>query len=209
MLKKALGVAILAVSCAASAQAADLSYRRQAQPYTVNQPLNGYSWAGPYLGVNLGYNFGDVSNSGTSPSGISGGIQGGYNWQFGTPWVFGLEADLQATGADDTFAAWKFSNPWYGTIRGRVGYALNPNLMVYGTGGLAFGQLKGTRPGQSESHTNAGWTVGAGAEFALTNNWSLKAEYMYVDLDSSNFLVTGLPNGYQFSTVRVGVNYHF
>ena len=121
MLKKALGVAILALSSAASAQAADLSYRRQAQPYTVNQPLNGYSWAGPYLGANLGYNFGDVSNSGTSPSGFSGGIQGGYNWQFGTPWVLGLEADLQATGADDTFAPWKFSNPWFGTLRGRVG----------------------------------------------------------------------------------------
>ena len=71
MLKKALGVAILALSSAASAQAADLSYRRQVQPYTVNQPLNGYSWAGPYLGANLGYNFGDVSNSGTSPSGVS------------------------------------------------------------------------------------------------------------------------------------------
>jgi outer membrane immunogenic protein len=209
MLKKALGIAILAVSSAASAQAADLSYRSQAQPYTVNQPLNGYSWAGPYLGANLGYNFGDVSNSGTSPSGVSGGIQGGYNWQFGTPWVLGIEADLQATGADDTFAAWKFSNPWYGTLRGRVGYAINPNFLVYGTGGLAFGQLKGSAPGLSESHTTAGWTAGVGAEFALNNNWSLKAEYMYVNLDSSNFLVTGLPNGYQFSTVRVGVNYHF
>jgi len=209
MLKKALGVAVLAVSSAASAQAADLSYRSQAQPYTVNQPPNGYSWAGPYLGANLGYNWGTVSNSGTSPSGISGGIQGGYNWQFGSPWVLGIEADLQATGADDTFASWKFSNPWYGTIRGRVGYAINPNFLVYGTGGFAFGELKGSAPGFTESRTTGGWTLGAGAEFALNNSWSLKAEYMYVDLSSSNFLVTNLPNGYHFSTVRVGVNYHF
>ena len=208
MLKKALGVAILAASCAASAQAADFSYRRQAaQPYTVNQPLNGFSWAGPYLGANLGYNWGSVSNSGTNPTGFAGGVQGGYNWQFGSPWVFGLEADIQATGADDTFAAWKFSNPWYGTVRGRVGYALNPNFMLYGTGGLAFGELKGSTPFYSASHVSAGWTVGAGAEFALNNAWSLKAEYLYVDLDSSR--INGLPNGYSFSTVRVGVNYHF
>ena len=56
--------------------------------------------------------------------------------------VFGLEGDIQITGADDTFAPYKFSNPWFGTVRGRVGYAFN-NVLFYGTGGLAFGELKG------------------------------------------------------------------
>ena len=74
-----------------------------------------------------------------SPSGFAGGVQAGYNWQSG-PWVFGIEGDLQASGADDTFAPWKFSNPWFGTVRGRVGYAFN-NVLFYGTGGLAFGEL--------------------------------------------------------------------
>ncbi len=46
------------------------------------------------------------------------------------PWVFGVEGDIQATGANDTFAPWKFSNPWFGTVRGRVGYAFN-NIMFY------------------------------------------------------------------------------
>lgn len=205
MLKKALGFAVL-LGSAVSAQAADMGYR---QPYTVNQPLDIYSWAGPYLGVNVGYGWGSVSNSGANPSGFSGGIQGGYNWQFGTPWVIGIEADLQASGADDRFASWKFSNPWYGTVRGRVGYAFTPNLLVYGTGGLAFGELKTEIPGFSESNTSAGWTAGIGAEFMLTKNLSAKAEYLYVDLNSNNFVLTNASNGLSFSTVRVGVNYHF
>src|SRR4029077_6438695 len=106
----------------AAAEAADLYAPRA--PYTVNQPLNAYSWAGPYLGGNLGYQWGSVSNNPTKPSGFAGGVQAGYNWQ-NRPRVVGVEGDLQATGADDTFAPWKFSNPWFGTVRGRAGYALN------------------------------------------------------------------------------------
>jgi outer membrane immunogenic protein len=187
-----------------SAQAADLPYRA---PYTVNQPLNAYSWAGPYLGGNLGYSWGSVDNNPTKPSGFEGGLQAGYNWQTG-PWVFGVEGDIQATGADDTFAPWKFSNPWFGTVRGRGGYAFN-NIFFYGTTGLAFGELRGQTFGMTESHTDVGWTAGVGAEFGLTQNWSAKIEYLYVDLANSNFVVTGASNGYRFGTLRAGVNYHF
>jgi outer membrane immunogenic protein len=191
-----------------SAQAADLPYYGGSRaPYTVNQPLNAYSWAGPYLGGNLGYGWGDVHNNGAKPSGLTGGIQGGYNWQSG-PVVYGVEGDLQLSGADDTFAQYKFSNPWFGTVRGRIGYSFS-NVMFYGTGGLAFGELKGQRTGWTESHTNAGWTVGVGAEFGLTPNWSAKVEYLYVDLNNSNFSISGASNGYQFGVVRFGVNYHF
>jgi outer membrane immunogenic protein len=199
-------VAVIATGWTASARAADLPYGSRA-PYTVNQPLNGYSWAGPYLGGNLGYAWGKVQNSLTKPSGFVGGAQAGYNWQMGS-WVLGLEADIQATGADDTFAPWKFSNPWFGTLRGRVGYAFS-NIMFYGTGGLAFGELRGETFGLSESHTTAGWTAGAGAEFGFAPNWSAKVEYLYVDLSKSQFTITGAPNGYRFGVVRAGVNYHF
>ena len=132
--------ALIAAGWTVSAQAADLPYGSRA-PYTVNQPLNAYSWAGPYLGGNLGYDWGSVDNNPTKPSGFEGGVQAGYNWQTG-PWVFGVEGDIEATGADDTFAPWKFSNPWFGTLRGRAGYAFN-NILFYGTGGLAFGELRG------------------------------------------------------------------
>ena len=198
--------ALIAAGSAVSAQAADLPYGSRA-PYTVNQPLNAYSWAGPYLGGNLGYAWGSVDNNPTKPSGFVGGAQAGYNWQTG-PWVFGVEGDIEATGAEDTFAPWKFSNPWFGTVRGRAGYAFS-NILFYGTGGLAFGELRGETFGLAESHTNLGWTAGVGAEVGFAPNWSAKIEYLYVDLANSNFVVTGASNGYRFGLVRAGVNYHF
>lgn len=209
MSKGALAAAVagaVGAVAAATAQAADLPYQSRS-PYTVNQPLNAYSWAGPYLGGNIGYEWGSVANSPTKPSGVAGGVQGGYNWQSG-PLVFGLEGDLQATGADDTFAPYKFSNPWFGTVRGRVGYAFN-NILIYGTGGLAFGALRAETFGLSESHTSAGWTAGVGAEFGIYQNWTAKVEYLYVDLSNNGYSITGNSNGYDFGLVRVGVNYHF
>jgi outer membrane immunogenic protein len=206
MSKTIFGAAVVAaLGWASAAGAADLSYRQQ--PYTVNQPLNGYSWIGPYIGGNLGYGWGGVSNNPTEPSGVFGGLQAGYNWQSGQ-WVFGVEGDIQANSASDRFATWKFSNPWFSTVRGRVGFAMN-NLFVYGTGGLAIGELTGDLLGRVESHTTAGWTLGAGAEIGLTQNWSAKIEYLYVDLSTHNFTITNANNGYHFGALRLGVNYRF
>jgi len=202
-----VGAAVLAaVGWTASVEAADLNYGQRA-PYTVNQPLNAYSWAGPYLGANLGYEWGSVNNNPAKPSGFVGGVQAGYNFQTG-PWVFGVEGDIQAAGADDTFAPWKFSNPWFGTLRGRAGYAFS-NVLFYGTAGLAFGELRAQTFGWTESHTSAGWTIGAGAEVGFAPNWSAKLEYLYIDLSTSQFAITGVSNGYSASVVRAGVNYHF
>lgn len=205
-----IGLAVAACCTAAAlttpASAGDLAYPSRA-PYTVQQPLNAFSWAGPYLGANLGYGWGSTTNNPTRPSGFSGGVTAGYNWQSG-PVVFGLEGDLQASGADDTFAPWKFSNPWFGTLRGRIGYSFS-NVMFYGTGGLAFGGLRGETFGLSESRTTAGWTVGGGVEFAFAPNWSAKIEYLYVDLSDTRFSVTGVSNGYEFGLARIGVNYRF
>jgi outer membrane immunogenic protein len=201
-----VATAFIAAGWTASVQAADLPYGSRG-PYTVNQPLNMYSWAGPYLGGNVGWAWGTVDNNPTRPSGFVGGVQAGYNWQTG-PWVFGVEGDLQATGASDTFAPWKFSNPWFGTVRGRAGYTFN-NILFYGTAGLAFGELRGETFRLAETNTNAGWTVGLGAEFGLAQNWSAKLEYLYVDLNDSNFTITGAQNGYRFGLVRAGVDYHF
>ena len=100
-----------------------------------------YRWMGPYVGANVGYQWGDIDNNPTQPSGIAGGIQAGYNWQNGN-FVFGGETDINLSGADDTFAPWKFSNPWFGTLRGRVGRRGLNNFLFYGTGGLAYGGLE-------------------------------------------------------------------
>jgi outer membrane immunogenic protein len=197
------GAVALALAGTMPVRAADLSYG--ARSWTVPQ----YSWVGPYLGGTLGYEWGTGDRTPTKPRGFVGGITAGYNWQQpNSSWVFGIEGDLQAASADDTFAPWKFSNPWFGTVRGRAGYSVS-NVLFYGTAGLAFGGLRGETFGMSETHTNAGWTAGVGAEVWFAPRWSAKIEYLYIDLANSPFAITGVSNGVQSSVVRAGVNYHF
>ena len=157
-------VALIAAGWTVSAQAADLPYGSRA-PYTVNQPLNAYSWAGPYLGGNLGYDWGTVDNNPTKPSGFVGGVQAGYNWQRAR----GCSAS-RATSRPPAppIRSRPGSSRTRGSarVRGRAGYALN-NILFYGTGGLAFGELRGETFGLSETHTNAGWTPASAPKSAL------------------------------------------
>ena len=168
-----------------------------------------YSWQGPYAGITAGYQWSRVNNSSADLSGIAGGIQAGYNVQF-AQFVFGGETDLQLSSANDTFAPWKFSNPWFGTLRARAGLAVN-SLMFYGTVGLAYGSLKlhNTLTNVSEWHTSTGWAGGAGAEIALTGNWRARAEYLYIDLGGTSFGLEGVNHGSQSNILRFGVNYRF
>jgi outer membrane immunogenic protein len=188
---------------AGPAIAADYDQR----PYTVASPVAPFSWAGIYLGGNVGYHWADVTGSAARPSGGLLGIQVGYNWQV-SQLVLGLETDLQLSGANDTFAPWKFSNPWFGTLRGRVGYSLN-NILFYGTGGLAYGDLRAEFGGFAQTQTLAGWTAGAGLEIGFTPNWSAKVEYLYVSLGGGTFALPGAGNGLQSNILRFGVNYRF
>jgi outer membrane immunogenic protein len=188
-----------------AAVAADLP--RGPVPYYSTPAPAVFNWNGPYAGLNIGYEWGKVTNSGINPGGAAGGGQLGYNWQSGQ-FVFGAETDIQYSGADDTFAPYKFSNPWFGTLRGRAGIALD-NILLYGTAGLAYGDLKGEQFGLSESKTLAGWAGGLGMEVGFTPNWSAKVEYLYMDLGDRAYSITGVDNGLRASLVRFGVNYHF
>ena len=138
----------------------------------------------------------------------AGGVEAGFNWQHGN-FVYGVEGDINLSAAEDTFAPWQFSNPWFGTVRGRAGLALG-NVLVYGTAGLAYGGLTADTSGNlSESHTSFGWTAGVGAEVGFTPHWSAKAEWLYLDFANHNFSVTGTDNGLTANLLRLGVNYHF
>src|SRR5436309_8459641 len=118
---------VVAALIATPAAAADLYYGKA--PAFAAAPFNGYNWNGAYVGVNLGYQWGKMTNwGGGEPNGVMGGGQIGYNWQFGQ-YVFGLEADLQGSAAEDRFAAYKFANPWFGTVRGSAGYGMNYVLL--------------------------------------------------------------------------------
>jgi outer membrane immunogenic protein len=203
-MKKLILAMTVATATGGAASAADLP--RGPAPYYAPPP-SVYNWTGPYAGLNLGYEWGKVTNTNLEPSGIAGGGQLGYNWQTGQ-FVFGIETDIQASGADDTFAPYKFSNPWFGTLRGRAGFAIN-NILLYGTFGLAYGELKGEFFGVEEDKTLVGWTGGAGMEVGFAPNWSAKVEYLYMDLGSRAYTITGGNNGLQASYLRLGVNYHF
>ncbi|HVY59925.1 MAG TPA: outer membrane protein [Xanthobacteraceae bacterium] len=196
-------IAALSLYLAGHAAAADLG----AGAFTAPPPYGAYTWYGPYLGLNLGYQWGSATNSPANPSGFAGGLGAGYNWQSGN-FVYGLETDLDLTSANDTFAGYQFSNPWFGTARGRAGLAMN-NILFFATLGIAYGGGRVEFSGLSESHWHFGWTAGAGMEVKLTPNWSIKAEYLYLDLSQENYGLTGASNGFQDNLLRFGVNYHF
>ncbi len=200
---------VLAAALVALALLSDAAVAADNFPYGAVARPGGYMWQGPYVGGNLGYQWSGITNNPASPSGIAGGVQAGYNVQYGQ-FVFGGETDLQVTGANDTFAPWKFSNPWFGTLRARAGLAIS-SVLFYGTAGLAYGTLnmKNTLTSVSESHTSTGWAGGVGVEAALTGNWSARAEYLYVDLSSSSFVLDGNSHGIQSNLLRFGVNYRF
>lgn len=178
---------------------------------------------------------------GLTAGGFLGGVQAGYNWQSGQM-VYGVEADFQGSsvkgegsidvgglllgGAALTGEAGTKVD-WFGTLRARIGYTPVDRFMVYTTGGLAYGHVKSYVSANvaglggidlSKSETKAGWKVGGGAEYALTNNWTLKSEYLYTDLGKTTLYSgdiigagtnTTLKNDVAFHTVRIGLNYKF
>jgi outer membrane immunogenic protein len=193
-----------ALALQGSADAADLAPNY----YQTPQRFFTFNWAGPYVGATLDYEWGSVDNNATHPNGGGGGLEAGFNWQSGN-FVYGGEVDISLSTAADTFAPWQFSNPWFGTVRGRAGLAIN-NVLIFGTAGLGYGELTGTTSGNlSESHTSLGWVAGLGAEVSFAQHWSAKAEWLYLDLADRRFSVTAANNGLAANLVRLGLNYHF
>jgi len=184
-------------------------------------------------------------------NGVIGGGQIGYNWQIQN-WLVGLEGDFQGSGekgsraftcvgcADDgtniTSTLTQKLN-WFGTVRGRVGVLVTPSVLLYGTGGLAYGELKtsGSITGNNvagvpvtvvfpgTSSTRAGWTAGVGVEGKIAQNWTAKLEYLYMDLGSvsagpigTTILVpvrtaagVSYSSNFRDNILRAGINYQF
>ncbi|MBV8752092.1 MAG: porin family protein [Hyphomicrobiales bacterium] len=194
------------------------------------------------------------------------GGQAGYNWQFNPHWLVGIEGDFEWSGekASDpgnasvsipsgigvgicdahppctatvtaaTTNDWKL--PWFATLRGRFGYVADQTWLIYGTGGVAFGEMEfatsttatGTitnaigqtfpgfpvtvSTGASQNVTRVGWVIGGGIEKMLSQNWTAKIEYQYLDWGSYTFLAgTGFDTNVRLrdNTIRVGLNYKF
>jgi outer membrane immunogenic protein len=208
------------IAATGPAGAADLPYRYPAPVTKAYSPI--YTWTGFYLGLNGGGGWGRSRWDNVDTFDVSGGLIGatvGYNVQLGQV-VFGVEGDIDWSGIKGDMnpvlcpGGCTTRNHWLATVRGRIGYAFD-RFLPYLTGGLALGNIDATLPGLvGIDQTNAGWTIGGGIEFGVTNNVSLKAEYLYVDLGS---VTCGLncaltPNGnvsFDASVVRGGVNFRF
>jgi len=196
-----------------------------------------YDWTGFYVGGHVAY--GDAAfGPGTNPlplqgallphsaTGFSGGYQLGYNRQLANRVVLGIEADATFTGPTDGPALARSPVPfnttidYVGTVRGRVGYAFD-RFMPYLTGGVAWGHTRinvndadGVTPLFPVGHYQAGWTAGLGLEYAVSGNWTAKAEYEYVDLSRKTYDLSGFGLGSvnvdpRIHLFKLGLNYQF
>jgi outer membrane immunogenic protein len=168
-----------------------------------------FDWTGFYVGAFGGYAFGEADSDVLGGSDVEGALAGGtvgYNHQIGQ-WVVGLEADGGWSGIDndDDNLAYDTGLDWLTTVRGRVGYSFD-SFMVYGTGGAAIGEVTYDN-GVEDSDTRIGWTAGGGVEAALTDNISIKGEYLYVDLGEDT--LSGDEVDFNAHTIRGGINYRF
>jgi outer membrane immunogenic protein len=182
----------------------------------------------------------------TDPRGVIGGGQIGYNYQWN--WlVLGAEADFQGSDVggtrrdspvldnignpvDGSFLRANEHTDWFGTVRGRIGWKTFCHLLVYVTGGLAYGQVDfaadtnytligGPDYSTSFEKTKVGYTVGGGLEYALNQRWSIKAEYLYYNLGDEIRNAKPVPPNPPFqvrnewdttaNTLRCGLNFHF
>jgi outer membrane immunogenic protein len=189
--------------------------------------------------VNAG---GTPRNLGAKHNGGFGGAQVGYNWQTGD-WVFGVETDIQGADIGNTsttnFAGGGGIRPsvstgrdhidWFGTLRGRAGLTVD-QVLFFGTAGLAYGGVQSSATNiftpaaagvftGTTNDTRVGWAAGAGVEWGFAPGWSVKGEYLHVDLGSSNVTIVDpvhFPRAsatyrfnHAFDTIRIGVNYRF
>lgn len=245
MIRGAVFGLVSAVALIGSAHAADM-YRAEGglKDGPAYIPVN--TWTGFYVGVNGGYGWNNDSDNITSfignykvftskgfdSQGAFGGGQLGYNWQRGQL-VLGVETDLQGSGIEDDTRVSPVpgftrhlhqSLDWFGTVRGRVGYAFD-RALVYATGGFAYGRVDssvntsflGTPIAQfGKNDVETGFVVGGGLEYKIAPSWSIKGEYQFIDLGSQKLTgsiadVIPLHSNdvdNNFHTVRVGVNYH-
>ena len=190
----------------------------------------------------------DPNHQNIDASGFVGGGELGFNWQLGKYLVLGAETDFSGSdlSGDSTRAhdLPQFSTAtadlhisqrvdWFGTVRGRVGFVPWCRLLVYGTGGFAYASVDDSavldfRPFGGLSHlpashndTETGWTAGGGVEFAISRHWSIKAEYLYIDVGDATAIAPQIPNlnnppvmasyhwDNQFHTVAAGLNFKF
>ena len=217
---KKLLIALSLSLLASSASAADV---------VVEQVAPVFSWTGGYIGLQAGYAWGSsnidqIGGPGfvdTDPDGFLGGVYGGYNYQMSNNIVIGAELDVVfgnvdgdgqvflAPGVPSGVTATEELN-WSGAARLRLGYAVD-RFLPYIAGGVAFGDvdISSNGGGPSFGDTFTGWTIGAGLDYAMTDNLLLRAEYRYTDFGSESFEDVSSDVDLKTNEVRLGIAYKF
>jgi outer membrane immunogenic protein len=242
-----LGIALVAgVASSGPSGAADLPTQMSTKAPAM-API--YSWTGCYIGANAGggsdrENFTNVNPNrlpnfdlgSEHAAGAMGGGQIGCDYQAGN-WVIGAQGLFDATNFKDSnhvvpaFGDPQFPNvfdlssrvSWLATATARLGYAVQPQLLVYARGGAAWmrSDLKYAITGMgitntyTGAETRTGWTVGAGLEYLIIANWSVFAEYSHMDFGSGTLNTTFIPDpspepiriSHRIDTVMLGLNY--
>ncbi|HUZ31760.1 MAG TPA: outer membrane beta-barrel protein [Xanthobacteraceae bacterium] len=235
-----------------SAFAADLPIPMKAPPVPFD-PWTGW-YVGANVGGSFGQandttTVGGVAFSSTTANldGVIGGAQFGYNYHVNPSWLLGFETDFQGSSEQSSASsalgvavpvgirAGRLAPPnalsdteklpWFGTVRGRIGWTPNVGALIYVTGGLAYGGItsnetftSGGLPAAVNANfntTRVGWTIGGGTEFFVAKNWTVKGEVLYMDFGSATNTFAAGPFPVAVSThitdfiARVGFNYHF
>ena len=209
---RVLGVAVaLAGLAGASAAAADTTPAAAAEAPEATQ-INPDTWSGLYIGALFGYSFGraDAGRAGdVDADGPEGGIYAGANYQINDRFVVGVEGDVLASGVEGERGGVGFEQDWVGSLRGRIGIALD-DFLLYGTGGVAATGLEASSGGVSDRQTELGWTLGAGVEAALSENVTARIEYRYTEFEDKVFRLDE-PRSLDLggSTIRAGIGFKF
>lgn len=206
------GLGLLAL-LAVPAAAADRPLPRS-QEWPAYVAPRTYNWNGLYAGLHAGGAFDrfDGATARKSRNEFLLGGQLGYNLQLGSM-VFGMESDLSMNGfgkGSGRGGSISADMRYLGTLKARAGFAFD-RVLVYGTGGLAYGSLKATDGLLSRSKSAMGYVLGAGAEYGITDHLSAKLEYNYVSLGKQTFqLGSGRTKiGVTEHLVKAGLNYRF
>ncbi len=233
MLRKSAFITTAAMGVALSqvAVAADLPQRPAYQPQIIVTPV--YNWTGCYVGGNVGAAWGradfnntsNFSSASATNTGFAGGIQFGCDYQMGA-WVIGARNMFDGTtlNSGTTFSngyTGDSSTAWFDTLTARLGYAVQPNILLYMQGGGAWARSNQTikNPGGSQvaqfASNKGGWTIGGGAEYMFAQRWTAFVEYNYVNLGTSTGSWTDAGGAHSVDIKRdaqillVGVNYRF
>lgn len=178
-------------------------------------------WSGFFVGLQAGYGLKDVDVTEVTAPAVTtaieaddfvGGLYYGRNWQSGN-WVYGLDSSISYMGLDEVAigpGVVDVEANFLGLSRLKLGYAMD-NVLLFVAGGLATTIVDVSEAGASDDDWAFGWTIGAGIETKLADNWSARLEYIYFDIESDVTLPAAGPVDVDIDghIVRAGVAYHF